>query len=65
MLKMTGLSDSPSKAFKANSNKIVKVGSRGNETVKNSIKPKRLKNDKSEILTRFLDIKAIRESLCF
>ena len=63
MLKTTGSSTkSASKAFRADDNEVVGGGGgRVDETVKNSSKSKKLKNDKSEILTRSLDIGATRE----
>lgn len=48
------------KAFKANNNKIVEVGSKPNKTIKNLFKAKSLKNTKSEITT-YINIKTIRE----
>ena len=65
MLKTTGSSDNlASKLFRADGNEVVGGGSgRADETVKNSSKSKKLKNDKSEILTRFSDIGAMGEPM--
>ena len=63
MLKTTGSSDSAPKAFRVDDDEVVGVGGRSNETVKNSSKSKRSKNDKSEISTRPSDIGATGEPM--
>ena len=60
-LKTTGSSDSAPKAFRVDGNEVVGVGGRANKTVKDSSKSKKLKNEKSEIWTRFSDIEATEE----
>ena len=49
---MTESSDLAPKMFKADDDEVVKVGRRVNKTVVDSSKPKKLKNEKSENLTR-------------
>ena len=64
MLKIIELSkESDLKVFKADDNKVVEVGDKVNEMVKNSSKSKKLKNKKSENLIYIQDIGAIGKSI--
>ena len=65
MLKTIGSSDNLApKVFRADGNEVVGSGDgRVNETVKNPSKPKKAKNEKSEILTHFSDIGATGEPM--
>ena len=58
MLKRTGLSNLAPKAFRADDDEVVGIGSRADETFKNSSKSKQAKNDKFESSTRSSDIGA-------
>ena len=63
ILKTTGSSDLTPKAFGADDNEVVGVGSRANETFKNLSKSKKAKNDESKSSTRSLDIRATGEPI--
>ena len=63
ILKITGSSDSALKLFRAYDDKVVRVDGRANETFKNLSKSKKTKNDKSENLTHFSGIGAMRKPI--